>query len=210
MLYITKRKKSKGQKEKETTPGNLRRTQLLDTQPRKPLAHINGRIEALALDEPGDEAAGEGITGAVRVVDLGSVDGVDGELLDVGRVLGGDDGGARALRDDDDAGPLGVGLGQVGDGARDGLDVRRVGQVVRLRVRLGLRLVADHVVPVRRRGVERVLEELRYEGRREVHHEDLVVRGRFLAEGLDGRWADCGVVSKGTEKKRKRSQGKVR
>lgn len=116
-----------------------------------------------------------------------------GVLLHIIGALDGDDRRESALRDDGHARLLGVGLGQVGQGLGDGGDVGLGDrQGVRLRVRRGLALVADHVVPVRRAGVERVLEELGDEGRRDVDYEGLVVGGGFFAEGLDRWGADCG------------------
>lgn len=48
---------------------------------------------------------------------------MDGVLRDVVLALDGDDGGQGALRDDRDAGLLGVGLGEVGEGPGDAGDV---------------------------------------------------------------------------------------
>ena len=175
--------------------GDVRGAELLDAQAGEPLSHVDAGLEGLALDEASDEATSEGVAGAVGVDDAGGIDGVDGVLGDLFLALDGDDGGLGAVGDDGDAGPLGIGLGQVGDGAGDAPDVRRVGQrlePVRPRVRLRLRLIADHVVPVRRRRIQRVLEELRDEGRRHVDHEGLVVGRGLLGQGLDGVGADCG------------------
>lgn len=172
---------------------DLRRAELLDAQPREPLAHVDLRLKRLALHQPSEEATGERITGAVGVVDLGGVDGVHGELLDLGLALRGDEGGLGALGDDDGALALGVLLGEVGDGAGD-VAGRVGGEGVRLGVRGGLGLVADDVVGVGDRGVEDVLEELGDEGGGEVEDEGLVLGGGEGAELLDGRGADCGGV----------------
>lgn len=170
---------------------NSRWTQLLDAQASEPLAHVDALLEVLALDETGNEAAGEGVTGAVGVGDLLLGDGVDGEGLDIGLALGGDDGRLGALGDDDDTLALLVGLRQVGNLLGDGSHVGGVArQVVRGRVGLGLGLVADQVVPVLGRFVQGVLEELGDKGRRHIDDEDLVVGSGLLAEGHDGRRAD--------------------
>lgn len=41
---------------------DILRAQLLDTESREPLSHINGLFECFALDDASDEAAGEGVT----------------------------------------------------------------------------------------------------------------------------------------------------
>lgn len=153
----------------------VRRTQLLNAELSEPLAHVNRSLELLALDDTSEETTSEGVAGAVGVVDLALVDGVDGELLegDLAAGLGdGDDGGVGALSDDDGALARRVLLGQLGHGRRDGGNVLRL-EVVRRRPRPRLRLVANHVVPVRRRAVELLLEELGNEGGGEGEGEDL-------------------------------------
>lgn len=125
---------------------------------------------------------------------------MDGVLLNLVLALHGDDGGVRALGDDGDAGALGVLLGQVGEGLGDGGDVlRNAGEVVGLGVGGGLGLVADYVVPVGRRGVQRVLEELSDERRRQVHHEHLVLGGGLFAQRHDSRRADGEVETADVE-----------
>lgn len=119
---------------------------------------------------------------------------MDGDLLDLGLALGGEERGLGALGDDDDALALRVLLGEVGDVARDVLGGVG-GERVRLGVRGRLGLVADDVVAVGDRGVQDVLEELGDEGSREVQDEGLVLRRRELAELLDGGGADWSVVS---------------
>lgn len=88
---------------------------------------------------------------------------VDGDLLDLGLALGGEERGLGALGDDDDALALRVLLGEVGDVAGDVL-----GGIGGERMRLGvggrLGLVADDVIAVGDGGVKDVLEELGNEG----------------------------------------------
>jgi hypothetical protein len=171
---------------------DLRRTKFLNAQRREPLSHIHSGIDALALDEAGHKAAGESVASAVGVVNLLCGDGVDGVLLDLILALDGDDGRFGALGDDSHAGPLGVLLWQVGQGLGDGGDVvLDVAQAVRLGVGGRLGLVADDVVPVRRRRVQGVLEELGDERCRQVHDEDLVLGRGLFGQGHDGWWADC-------------------
>ena len=176
---------------------NLRRTELLDAQPREPLAHIDRRLQRLPSHQAREEPAGKGVAGTVGVVDLGGVDGVHGELPHLGLALDGDEGGLGALGDDDGALALGVLLGEVGEGEGD-VAGRVGGEGVRLCVRGGLGLVADDEVGVGDGGVEDVLEELGDEGRGEVEGEDLVLGGGEGAELLDGGGADWeGGVSLG-------------
>ena len=134
-------------------------------------------LKRLALDEASDEAAGKGVAGAVGVVDLGRVDGVDGVLAHVVVALHRDDGRVGALGDDGDALALPVDLGQVGEALGNLPDVLCLVPAVGLGVGGGLGLVADDDVPVGRARVERLLEELADEGGREGEDELLVVLG---------------------------------
>ena len=168
---------------------NLRRTQLLDAQPREPLAHIDRLLKRLPLDETSKEPTSKGVTRTVGVVDLLLGNGVDGDLLDLGLALGDEERGLGALGDDDDALALRVLLGEVGDVAGDVL-----GGVGGKRVRLGvggrLGLVANDVIAVGDSGVQDVLKELGDEGGREVQDEGLVLGRRELAELLNGGRTD--------------------
>lgn len=168
---------------------HLRRTQLLDAELGQPLAHVNRVLEALALDNTGTQATSERITRAVSIVDERLLDLVHGVLLDRVLALDGNQRGLGALGDDGSALALLVLLGQVGHQLGDLLQV--LGLVaLRLGPRCRLRLVADDVVPVRRAGVQRLLEELGDEGSRQRKHEDLVLAGGLLGELHDGRGAD--------------------
>lgn len=142
---------------------NSPRTLLANGESGEPLAHVDGALDGLALGDAGEETGGEGVTGTRGVGDLGLVDLVNGEGLDVVLALDGDDGRLGALGDDGDALALIVLLRQVGQVLGDGRDVGGL-EVVRLGVGGGLGLVADDVVPVRGGLVERVLEELGDEG----------------------------------------------
>lgn len=173
--------------------GNLRRTELLDAQPREPLAHVHRLLKRLPLDETSKEPTGKGIARTVGVVDLLRGDGVDGDLLDLGLALDGEERGLGALGDDDDTLALRVLLGEVGDVAGNILGGVR-GERVRLGVGGRLGLVADDVVAVGDGGIQDVLEELGDEGGREVQDEGLVLGRRELAELLDGGGADWRVV----------------
>lgn len=59
----------------------VRGAQLLDAQLGEPLAHVDGRLEGLALHDAGNEAAGECVAGAVGVVDFLVADDVDGDFF---------------------------------------------------------------------------------------------------------------------------------
>lgn len=171
--------------------GYVRRTQLLDAETSQPLTHVNSLIQSLALDETGDETTGKGVTGTVGVVDLLLANGVDRVGLDLVGALLGNDGRLGAVGDDGDTGALGVLLGQVGQVLGNGGNVSSVNtKVVRLGVGGSLGLVANDVVPVLGRLVERVLEELGNEGSRDVDDKDLVVGGSLLSESLDSGRAD--------------------
>lgn len=147
----------------ESVGRNSPRTLLANGESGEPLAHVDGALDGLALGDAGEETGSEGVTGTSGVGDLGLVDLVDGEGLDVVLALDGDDGRLGALGDDGYALALGVLLGQVGQVLGDGRNVGGL-EVVRLGVGGGLGLVADDVVPVRGGLVERVLEELGDEG----------------------------------------------
>ena len=140
-------------------PGTL----LTDGQSGEPLAHVDGALERLALGNTGEEASGEGVTGTSGVGDLGLVDLVDGESLDLILALDGNNGGLSALGDDSNTLALLVLLGKVGEVLGDGGNVGGL-EVVRLGVRGSLGLVTDDVVPVGSGLVELLLEELGNEG----------------------------------------------
>ena len=139
-------------------PGTL----LTDGQSGEPLAHVDGALERLALGNTGEEASSEGVTGTSGVGDLGLVDLVDGESLDLILALDGNNGGLSALGDDSNTLALLVLLGKVGEVLGDGGNVGGL-EVVRLGVRGSLGLVTDDVVPVGSSLVELLLEELRNE-----------------------------------------------
>lgn len=169
-----------------------RRTKLLDRELGEPLAHVDGLLEGLALDDTGDETTGESITtivlemltfdgldeylpGTVGVVDLVLADGVDRDLLHVNLtalLCGDSDCRVGTLCDNDCPGPLCVLLGAVGDSLGDLLDVLSV-KVVGLSEGSGLGLIADEDVDVRKDLIERILEELRNEGSGKVENERL-------------------------------------
>jgi hypothetical protein len=197
----------------------VRRTKLLDAQLRKPLTHVDGLLERLALYNSGDEASSESITGSVGVVDLVLADGVDGNLLDIDitTVLRADgDGGVGALGEDNSPCALAVLLGHVGDLLSDLLDVLGF-NVVRFGKSGGFGLVTDQDVNVGHDLVERVLEELRDEGRGEVENEllhqvslqsspngimsgtYLVLSGSLLGQRLDGWYTDGQVETTDVE-----------
>lgn len=169
---------------------DLRRSKLLDAQTSEPLAHVNRLLKGLALNDTSEETTSKGVTSTVRVGNLGSVNGVDGELLDALLALDGDESGESALGDDGDTLALAVLLGEVGEVPGNILGLLG-GQVVRLGVGGGLGLVADNVVPVGGAGVDGVLEELGDEGSREGQDKGLVVRSSVLGELHDGVGADC-------------------
>lgn len=100
-------------------PGAL----LLDGQSSEPLAHVDGALKSLALGNTGEETSSEGVTGTGGVLDVGLVDRVDGERLDLVLALDGNNGGLGALGDDGNTLALLVLLGKVGEVLGDGGDV---------------------------------------------------------------------------------------
>jgi len=149
---------------------NLRRAQLAQAQGGQPPAHVDASLQLFALCNTGEEAARERVAGASSVDNLLLADRVYRERLDFVLTLHRHDRGVGALSDDGRPLALAVLLWQVRKVLGDGLDIVRV-QVVRVGVGRGLGLVANHVIPVRRRLVERILEELRDEGCREREDE---------------------------------------
>ena len=139
-------------------PGTL----LTDGQSGEPLSHVDGALERLALGNTGEEAGGEGVASTGGVGDLGLVDLVDGEGLDLILALDGNNGGLSALGDDGNTLALLVLLGKVGQVLGDGGNVGGL-EIVRLGVGGSLGLVTDDVVPVGSGLVELLLEELRNE-----------------------------------------------
>ena len=96
----------------------------------------------------------------------------------------------RPLRNHHRPLPPSILLPAIRNRARNCLHVLGVGQRMRGGVRLGLSLVADDEVGVGQHLVERVFEELRDEGRREVDGERLVLPRRFLAQRQDRGHSD--------------------
>lgn len=105
----------------------IRRAELLDAQARKPLSHIDTSLKGFTLDQARNKAAGKGVASTIGIDDLGGIDSVDGVLGNIGLTLDGNNSRFSTVGDDGDAGPLGVSLGEVGDGAGDGADVGGVG-----------------------------------------------------------------------------------
>jgi len=138
-------------------------TFLTDGQSGEPLAHVDGALKSLALGNTSEEASSESVTGTSSVGDLGLVDLVDRERLDVILALDGNNGGLGALGDDGNTLALLVLLGKVCEVLGDSGNIGGL-EVVRLGVGGGLSLVADDVVPVGSGLVELVLEELGNEG----------------------------------------------
>jgi hypothetical protein len=175
---------------------------LLEGEGGEPLAHIDGGVEALALDEAGEEATGKGVTGAVGVLDLVLGQLTDWVLLGGGGALGdvADDGDGLvgALGEDDGSWSRSVLLWQQGDLLCDLLNVGGA-QVVGLGVGEGLGLVANQVVPVWGVGVQWLLEDGWKEWGAEVHGVDLVVGGSVLTKGVHGLWADGQVEATDVE-----------
>jgi hypothetical protein len=144
----------------------VRGTELLDAQLGEPLAHVNGSLERLALDDTSDEASSKGVTGTVGVVDLVLADGVYRYLLHINgtALLCADgNGGIGTLSEDNGPRSLGVLLRSVCDGLGNLLDVLGL-DVVRLGECGGLSLVANEDVNVGQDLIKRVLEELGDEG----------------------------------------------
>lgn len=137
------------------------------------MTHVDGLVERLALDDTSDETTGERVTGTVGVVDLLLLDGVYGEFLDVSvtaLLCGHGNGWVGALGEDNSPGSLAVLLGCVGKLLSNLLDVLGLPAMC-LGECGGLGLVADDDVDVGEDLVERVLEELRDEGRGKVEDE---------------------------------------
>lgn len=147
----------------------------MNAQLGEPLTHVDGGLEGLALNDTSDESTGERITSAVGVVDLVLADSVDCDRLYVYAATlscADGNGGVCALCDDDCSATLGVLLGTLGDGLRNGFDVLGL-DVVRLGECSSLGLVSNEDVNVWEDLVERVLEELGNERCGEVKNKDL-------------------------------------
>mmetsp|Transcript_65027 Transcript_65027/g.174610 ORF Transcript_65027/g.174610 Transcript_65027/m.174610 type:complete len:373 (-) Transcript_65027:89-1207(-) len=152
-----------------------------DHDARRVVARLHRLLQRAALHEHGEEAAAEGVAGAVGVddvVDLRDREGADG----AGR---GHNGVVGALGDDHDAGARGVLLGHlrdregdIADGALDAEGLAHNG---------GLRLVAEQDVDVLPSILEGSQERrhLEQEGSRGVHAEDLVVVMGVLSDMHD-------------------------
>jgi hypothetical protein len=171
----------------------VRRTQLLDAELRKPLAHVDGLVKRLALYDTSDEPTGESITGTVGVVDLVLADGVDGRLLDIyiTTILRCDgDGWVGALGENHGPGALAVLLGHVRDLLGDLLDVLGL-NAVRLSKGGGFGLVADEDVDIGQDLVKRVLEELRDEGGRKVEDKLLHKSASEICQTRSERYVPC-------------------
>ena len=190
-------------------PGTL----LTDGKSGEPLAHVDGALERLALGNTGEEASGEGVTGTSGVGNLGLVDLVDREGLDLVLALDRNNGGLGTLGDDGNTLALLVLLGKVGEVLSDGGDVGGL-EVVGLGVGGSLGLVADDVVPVGSGLVELLLEELGNErcvqgeserlfmvsiasacGLLTFSRSYLVLLGSLLGQSHDGGHADSKVVA---------------
>lgn len=171
----------------------LRRTQFLNAQLGQPLSLIDSLLQANTADQTSNEATGKGITSTSGVVDLGLLNGVNGDLLDL-LAVDSHDGGVSSLGDDSNTLSLLVLLWQSSEVLGNLLDVLGL-QTVALSVRERLRLVTNHVIPVRCDGIKGILEELRDEWGREGEDEGLVVLSGLLGQLLDGRWAHGQVVA---------------
>jgi hypothetical protein len=103
-----------------------RRSELLDAQLREPLAHVDGVLKRLALDDTSNKASSESITGSVGVVDAVSANGMDWHLLDFSTaalLCSNGDSGVGALSDDHSPGTLRVLLGTLSNDLRNLLDI---------------------------------------------------------------------------------------
>lgn len=126
------------------------------------MTHVDGLLERLALDNTSNETSGEGVTGTVGVVDLLRLDGVYGDLLDIGvttLLCGHRNSWVSALGNDNSPGSLAVLLGCAGNLLGNllyvlGLPAMCLGEGG------GFSLVADDNVDVWEDLVKRVLEEL--------------------------------------------------
>lgn len=126
------------------------------------MTHVDGLLERLALDDTSNETSSESVTGTVGVVDLLLLDGVYGNLLDIGvsaLLCGYGDGRVSALSDDDSPGSLGVLLGCAGNLLCNLLHVLGL-PAMRLGEGGGFSLVADDDINVWEDLIKRVLEEL--------------------------------------------------
>ena len=161
---------------------------VLDDGERGIVGRAHALLNRLVLDELREEATDERVARAVRVDNVLGLDADHGVLGDGGGAVGvrvGDDGRESAVRADDDAVALGVGLGEERHAAGD------LGKVILAEVPLHgggkgleLGLVADDVVPVGHQLEEGVLVKLGNEGGREVEGKDLVGRGGVLGGEL--------------------------
>lgn len=173
---------------------NLRWTQLLDTESRQPLSHINSGLNSLALYKTSNKSTSKGITSPVSIADLLLFNGVNWELLWSLLSLGSNDSWESALGDNSNALALVVGLWQIGKVLSDLGNISGL-QAVGLSVGKSLTLVTDDNIPVWGGLVKWILEELADEWCGEGDNEGLVVLGGLLSNSHDGLWADGEVVA---------------
>lgn len=145
---------------------HVRRSQLAQAQSSEPLAHVNTSVELLALDDASNEATSKGIAGAGGVDNLILVNRMYRVALGITLVLHGDNSRISSLCDDGHSLSLSVLLWQVGECLGNGWNVVSV-QVVRVSICDRFGLISNNVIPVWSSLIERFLEELADERRRE-------------------------------------------
>lgn len=168
---------------------DLRRPKFLYAESGQPLTHVNARLQGLTLDETSQEAASESITSTVAVNDLGSINSVDGELLDFVLALDSDKSSICALGNNGNTLAFVVLLWEVGQMLDDVLGLLG-GEAVGLSVRGGLGLVTNDVVPKGGAGIDDLLKKLGDEGGGQRENERLVVFSGLLGQLHYGRGAD--------------------
>lgn len=124
-------------------------------------------VNALTSDKSAEETTGKRIAGGVSVDNLGVCKGRHGEdLWFIGCGRGDEDGGRRALGDDDGTGAGGVGFGQRRERLGDRGDVLLVGESGGACPCSSLALISDDDVAVGEDLLELNFEELGDEGGR--------------------------------------------
>lgn len=145
---------------------HVRRSQLTQTQCRKPLAHVDASFELLALDDPSNESTSKGIAGAGGVDNLILVNRMYRVALGVTIALHSNNSRICSLGNDGNSLSLRVLLWQVGQCLGNGWNVVSV-QVMRVSICDRFGLISNNVIPVWSSLIERFLEELADERRRE-------------------------------------------
>ncbi len=174
--------------------GNLRRTQLLDTESSQPLSHIDSSLKALALDKTSNETTSKSITSTVSIIDLLLLNSMNRVLLWSTIALSRNNSWEGSLSDNSNTPALVVLFWQISKVLRNLGSILSL-QTMGLSVSKSLALVTDNDIPVWSGGIKRILEELADEWRGERDNEGFVVLCRLLGNSHDRLRADGEVVT---------------